>query len=160
MVISYTDRHLMKHIYLQKGDHMYKKILLAVDGSENSLRATEEAVKLAKTESDSIVDILYVNVPPKTAREILLEPSKEEQDKARQARISPVEKILNDAGVKNKVSIVTGEASPTIIQHAKTTEAEIIVIGSRGLNAVQKFVLGGVSNEVVQKATVPVLLVK
>ncbi len=55
---------------------MYKKILLAVDGSENSLRATEEAKKIAKIETDAIVDILYVNVPPKTAREILLEPSK------------------------------------------------------------------------------------
>lgn len=139
---------------------MYKKILLAVDGSENSLRAAEEAAKIAKIEADSIVDILYVNVPPKTAREILLEPSKDEQEKARQARIVPVEKILNDAGVANKVSFVTGEASQTIIDHSKTTDADIIVIGSRGLNAVQKFVLGGVSNAVVQKATMPVLLVK
>lgn len=139
---------------------MYKKILLAVDGSENALRATVEAVKIAKIEPAAVVDILYVNVPPKTAREILLEPSKEEQDKARKIKIQPIEKLLNDAGIKNKTSILTGEASPTIIQHSNITDADIIVIGSRGLNAVQKFVLGGVSNEVVQKAAMPVLLVK
>lgn len=139
---------------------MYKKILLAVDGSDNSLRATEEAAKLAKIESDAVVDILYVNVPPKTAREILLEPSKEEQDAARKNKLHPVEDILTKADIKHKTTILTGEASPTIIQHANVTDADIIVIGSRGLNAVQKFVLGGVSNEVVQKATMPVLLVK
>ncbi len=139
---------------------MYRKILLAVDGSENSLRATEEAAKLAKIESDATVDILYVNVPPKTAREILLEPSKEEQEAARKNKLHPIEEILNKANVNHKTTILTGEASPTIIQHANSTNADIIVIGSRGLNAVQKFVLGGVSNEVVQKAKMPVLLVK
>lgn len=139
---------------------MYKKILLAVDGSENSLRASQEAARLAKTEEDSIIEILYVNVPPKTAREILLEPSKEEQEKARQTKIKPVEEILDKIGAKHTTTILTGEASPTIVEHSKTTGADIIVIGSRGLNVVQKFVLGGVSTEVVQKSLVPVLLVK
>ncbi len=139
---------------------MYKKILLAVDGSDNSLRATVEAAKIAKIENDAIVDILFVNVPPKTAREILLEPSKEEQDAARKNKLHPVEEILSKENINHKTTILTGEASPTIIQHANSTDADIIIIGSRGLNAVQKFVLGGVSNEVVQKATMPVLLVK
>ncbi|WP_018122033.1 universal stress protein [Wohlfahrtiimonas chitiniclastica] len=139
---------------------MYKKILLAIDGSENSLRAAAEAAKLAKADADAVVEIVYVTVPPKTAREILLEPSKEEQEKVRNAKIQPVEKILDDAAVQHKTSIITGEAAPAIVQHSKTAGADIIVIGSRGLNAVQKFVLGGVSNDVVQKATVPVLLVK
>lgn len=139
---------------------MYKKILLAIDGSENSLRAAVEAARLAKTEPQSTVEILYVNVPPKTAREILLEPSKEEQEKAQRNKIKPVEEILDEHNINHKTTILVGDVAYSIVHYANDNHFELVVIGSRGLNAVQKLVLGGVSNTVMNKVHCPILLVK
>ena len=49
---------------------MYNKILLAVDGSDNSVRATKEAVKLASVNASCVVNVLYVADFAKAKQEV------------------------------------------------------------------------------------------
>lgn len=57
---------------------MYRRILLAADGSENSIRAAEEAAKIASLISGSMVEILYVADMSKIKSEVLHSQSSEE----------------------------------------------------------------------------------
>ena len=66
------------------------------------------------------------------------------------------------AGAKGPVHYETliGNAAQQILTAAKKSGCTMIVIGSRGLNAVAEFILGSVSSKVAMYAEVPVLIVK
>ena len=138
--------------------YMYKQILLAVDGSENSLRATEHAVELAKL-SGGKVDLINV-IDFDEARSEMIQTRQSEVDESRRARYQPAVELLEENVLKNEVFVFYGNPGTVIVDHAKENDYDVILIGSRGLNKLQEMVLGSVSNRVVQKATCPVLVVK
>ncbi|MFJ5769831.1 universal stress protein [Psychrobacillus sp. NPDC093180] len=139
---------------------MYGKILLAVDGSKNSLRAATEAVKIASMNSECKVDIVYVADFSKSKKEILHAQGKEELDLSRRQKILPVQELLHAQNISYTTNILRGEPGPTIIKYANDNSFELVVIGSRGLNGLQEMVLGSVSHKVVKRANCPVLIVK
>ncbi len=139
---------------------MYKRILLAVDGSDNSVRAAHEAIKIAANVPDAMIEILYVILPPRTARQILLEPTDEEMAEIKGEILRPIAEKIEAKGITVKKTLLKGEAADTIIEHEHENEYDLLVIGSRGLGAVRKFVQGSVSSRVAEKARCPVLLVK
>ena len=55
---------------------------------------------------------------------------------------------------------LVGNAAQQILTAAKKSEASMILIGSRGMNAVAEFILGSVSSKVAMYAEIPVLIVK
>jgi len=139
---------------------MYKNILLAVDGSENSLRATKEAVKMASLNNKCVIEIVYIVDFAKAKNEVLHAQGKEELELARRKKLEPVEKILKSNELSYKTKIMHGEPGPTIVEYANKEQFDLVVIGSRGLNSLQEMVLGSVSHKVVKRANCPVLIVK
>ncbi|MGM9929132.1 MAG: universal stress protein [Bacillus sp. (in: firmicutes)] len=139
---------------------MYRHILLAVDGSDHSVRATNEAIKLAVVGSDSVIDVLYVIDYDKAKQEVLHTPLKEELDAARRRKLAGIEERLRAHRLSYEVHILHGEPGPTIVEYADREQVDVVVIGSRGLNAFQEMMLGSVSHKVVKRAKVPVLVVK
>lgn len=139
---------------------MYKRILLAADGSKNALRAAEEAGKLALLMPEAVVEVLYVIDQAKVREEVMRASSQAELEENRNRRLEPVLDLLINRHVPYRSSIVHGDPGPTIVQYAAKHRIDLIVIGSRGLNALQEFVLGSVSHKVVKRAGCPVLVVK
>lgn len=139
---------------------MYKHILIAADGSDNSVRAANEAVKLARMSTDTFVEVLLVIDPDRIRDEVLHSPNHEEIEFYRQERLQPVLDVLSGAELQPKLTTVKGEPGPTIVKYADANNVDLIVIGTRGLNALQEFVLGSVSHKVVKRAHCPVLIVK
>ncbi|MDA2582063.1 universal stress protein [Bacillus cereus] len=139
---------------------MYKKILLAVDGSEHSLRATQEAVKIASLINDCKVEIVFVVDFSKVKNEVLHAQGKEELDLSRRKRLLPIEEKLVSNGVSYEIKILHGEPGPTIVDYANREIFDLVVLGSRGLNALQEMVLGSVSHKVAKRVQCPVLIVK
>ena len=139
---------------------MYKRILLAVDGSENSLRATDEAVKIASLTEDSVIEIIYVVDFEKVKADVLHSQSKTELDYSRRKHIAPAEEKIKAANVNYEIKIFNGYPGPKIIEYANDEAVDMLVIGSRGLNAFQEMILGSVSHKVVKRANCPVLIVK
>ncbi|MCI4252657.1 universal stress protein [Bacillus sp. CCB-MMP212] len=137
---------------------MYKKILLAVDGSEHSLRATQEVVKIASLINDCKVEIVFVVDSSKAKNEVLHAQGKEELDLSRRKRLLPIEEKLVSNGVSYE--ILHGEPGPTIVDYANREIFDLVVLGSRGLNALQEMVLGSVSHKVAKRVQCPVLIVK
>lgn len=139
---------------------MYKKIFLATDGSEHSKRATENAIHIAKCSDGAKMEIIYVVDPNRAKSETLSNWNSGDIDDTRKKRVVEVEKMAKEAGVSYEIHILNGEPGPTIVEYANNNKADVVIIGSRGLNALQEFVLGSVSHKVAKRANCPVLIVK
>jgi len=139
---------------------MYKKILIAVDGSEHSLRATDEAVKIANLMHQSVIEVVLVAEFSQAKSDVLHSQGKDELELSRRQQILPVEEKLNAHDLNYEIKILHGEPGPNIIKHANEGDFDLVVIGSRGLNVFQEMVLGSVSHKVVKRVDCPVLIVK
>ena len=139
---------------------MYQHILLAADGSENSLRAAKEAVKIAKLNPDTMVTIIFVIDMVKVKTEVLHASSNEGLYMERRQKIVPIEQLFQDEQIKCQVEMIHGSPGPEIIKYANTQNVDLVVIGSRGLNSLQEMVLGSVSHKVMKRVQCPAMIVK
>ena len=140
---------------------MFKKILLAADGSEHSLRAAGKAAELAKLAGDgAVVEIVYVVDFETEKNDVLRNIDQENIKEERQRRLQLTEGKIAAVGVKYKTTIMHGEPGPSLVNYANENNFDVVVLGSRGLNALQEMVLGSVSHKVVKRAHCPVMIVK
>ncbi|MFS0725594.1 universal stress protein [Paenibacillus sp. 1P07SE] len=139
---------------------MYPRILLAADGSENAVRAAREAAKIASLTPETVVEILYVADMDKAKKEVLHAQSQDELDYKRRQKLVPIVNEFASKNVTNKIKIITGDPGPAIVEYANKEKVDLVILGSRGLNALQEFVLGSVSHKVVKRAQCPVMIVK
>ncbi|MCC2251826.1 MAG: universal stress protein [Bacillota bacterium] len=138
---------------------MFQKILLAADGSEHSVRSAKQAIELAEKFS-SLVEVVYV-IDGQTAKaDVLHATDKLEIEKKRKEKLKVVENLLIAAEIEYDIAILHGEPGPTIVSYANDNAFDCVVIGSRGLNNLQTFILGSVSHKVAKRVNCPVMIVK
>jgi len=139
---------------------MYQHILLAVDGSDHSVRAAEEAIKIAQLSPDSQVEVVFVADFGKIKDDVLHTEGTAGLEVARRKRLAPVEEKLEAAAISYVVTILRGEPGPMIVEYANKKHVDLTVIGSRGLNSLQEMMLGSVSHKIAKRVKCPVLIVK
>ncbi len=139
---------------------MYKRILVAVDGSENSRRAAKHAAQLASLCKDVTVEILYILEFDRTHSDVLDNAGSDDLHIDRKKQLSPIEEAFEQHQVPYKLVIKHGDPGPTIVNFANSSVFDLVVLGSRGLNSFQEMVLGSVSHKVAKRVTAPVLIVK
>ena len=140
---------------------MFKKILLAADGSNHSLRAAGKAVELAKLAGeDAVIEIIYVVDFETEKNDVLRNSDPEAIKEERKRRLQLTEGKVTAAGVKSKTTIMHGEPGPAIVSYTNENAFDLVVIGSRGLNSLQEMVLGSVSHKIAKRVQCPVMIVK
>jgi len=139
---------------------MFQKILLAWDGSEHSKRAAEKAVELTKIGEESLLEIIYVLDGEKAKSEVLQNWNSADIQDLRLKKFQWIEDFANESGIKYSTKTLYGEPGPSIVKYANKENVDLVIIGSRGLNALQEFVLGSVSHKVAKRANCPVMIVK
>ena len=82
----------------------------------------------------------------------------EEQERIHE--LADAKKALTEKGVSAKVVERKGDAAAMIIEEAEKEGTDMIVMGTRGLNGAQRWLLGSVSSRVVQHAPCNVLVVR
>ncbi|MDF2557910.1 MAG: universal stress protein [Bacillales bacterium] len=139
---------------------MYKKILVAYDGSEPSLRAVEHAVSLAKMYKSEKITLLQAiqNVPMNDP--LFIVHYYQFEDDANGATFEPAENILNAEGIPFETKMLHGEPGMLVTQVAKDNNYDLIVVGGTGKGLIKKAILGSVSSYVTTNAKCPVLVVK
>lgn len=137
-----------------------EKILLAVDGSDNSLRATEEAAKIASLLPESMIELVYVADFSKAKSDVLHTDGKEALELSRRKKLFPMEEQLQAKKITHEVVVLHGDPGTTIVEYANRNAFDLVVIGSRGLNVLQEMVLGSVSHKVMKRVNCPALIVK
>ena len=93
------------------------KIAVAIDGSDNALRAARHAITLAQHFPGAQLEFIYVKDYNKAKDERLLSQSEESLVLKRQQKIDPVLELAHDAGVKAKMTILKGNPSQEIIKY-------------------------------------------
>lgn len=136
-----------------------KKILVALDGSKNSVRALSKAIELAKNSGASITGISVIQVFPTemgTVRtRIGIAMSKRYKNFVRVAKMMCTKKQVKFHGV-----IEYGEEGRTIVSFAYKNKYDLIVVGSRGMGKIKETFFGSTSNYVLHSSKIPVLIVK
>lgn len=153
---------------------MYKKILVALDGSEPSKHALKHAVSLANTYDAKLILIAVVQrvmipiFPDEGYGAIPLSAAKDMaqyQDKMRvmyQNILREAEEKIREEypRVKFESILKEGRPSATIVEQAESDDVDIIVIGCRGIGGYTGWILGSTSRRVVDSCTKPILVVK
>lgn len=141
-----------------------RKILVLLDGSKNSFRALDQAIILARANNSAITGLNVVSFytmgfQPFTSITIH----------------SPIEKILEkeslqfmeqaklrcaENGVLFSSRIIHGPEGRTIVSFIKKNKFDLIVVGSRGRGSTREIFLGSVSNYVIHRTRIPILVVK
>lgn len=145
------------------------KILLAVDGSEFSDAAIDEVIRRPWPPQSEVKIITAIETPMIVG--IGLEPwpvnyFEELQKTARKAARTVIDKSvrkLNEAADKTlKISheIISGPPSQVIVEEAESWGADLVVMGSRGLGAWNRLLLGSVSSAVIHHAKCSVEIVR
>jgi len=141
---------------------MFKHLLLAIDGSDHANRAAQKAVELATLEGSGKVEILYVVAGDKSKSDVLKYGDSDSASRKRKQMLVPYEEMMNQAGIEYTTTVLHGSngAAESIIDHANKGSYDALIIGSRGLGAVQQMVLGSVSHKVMKHVKAPILMVK
>ncbi len=137
---------------------MYKHILLAVDGSENSFRAAQDAVKIASKET--IIELISVIPAEGITTEITHAGTLDNFEANHRQKFAKEETFVNENHPNVKVTIEHGPAGRIISNYANKNGVDLVVIGCRGLNPMQEMVFGSVSTYVTKNANCSTLLVK
>lgn len=140
---------------------MFKKILLAADGSDHSVRAAKKAAELAKLSGrDAEITVVYVIDGQTSKVDVLHNPDRTVVEEKRRLRLHPVTSLFNSEDLNFKLEKLLGEPGPAIVEYANKNEFDVVVVGSRGLNGLQEMVLGSVSHKVAKRVKAPVMIVK
>lgn len=152
-------------------DPLFSKILVAFDGSEPSKRALDLA---AKTAAMFKGELIILTVVPRVTLPIFAE---EGVGSLRAADIDGYDAKMNELyrislekaetevrtrypNLKFEALLLKGRPSATIVEEAEKREANLIIIGSRGLGGIVGWILGSTSRNVVDQCTKPILIVK
>ena len=144
------------------------KVVLGVDGSKYGQWATEWVARLPLANRPKVVAVHALDLVGLQAP-VMVQPmiignrpfiQAEAKRLVREAkRIAAETKVsLASLDVEGKVRIERGAPAPTLLKHAR--RGDLVVIGSRGLSAIDRFMLGSVSLKVTQHAQSSVLVVK
>ena len=140
------------------------KMLLPVDGSENSLRAVQQVIAMKEQYSEPIeVHLLNVQLPVASGAVKMFISQQQLNDFYRDegvAALKDARALLDQAGVSYQHHIGVGDLAGTITSYAKDKQCRQIVIGTRGRGSLAGALLGSVTTKVIHLADVPVLLIK
>jgi nucleotide-binding universal stress UspA family protein len=142
---------------------MFKTILLCSDGSDHALRAIHAGADLARkyeaelillttAETNSSVGRTYTSLQLSNQIDTILEAQEEIESRS--------SALLTSLGVEFRTRREQGHPVDRIITVAGDEEADLIVMGARGLSTFSALLVGSVSAGVVQHAPCPVLIVK
>lgn len=148
--------------------NLRKKILVAIDGSPQSDKAAEEAVRMAagnpsKFKSKIFAMLVLPSAPTSTYTDFLpTRPitEKEEWEELRQRIFYVIEKDASEYAIPLDTMVVYGDPADELIKFAERESIDVIIIGSSGKGFLKRKLLGSVSTKVVNQARCSVYVVR
>ena len=145
---------------------MFSAIVVGTDGSETAGKAVLQATELARQVGAS-VSLVSAYEPVSSNR---LREEKREVPKDLEWMVNPREDVeatlkeaaesVERAGVKVDTFAREGDAADAILDVAEETNADLIVVGNKGMTGTKRFLLGSVPNKVSHHAPCSVLIIR
>jgi nucleotide-binding universal stress UspA family protein len=134
-----------------------KRILVGVDGSDNSLRAVRMAAEVGTPFGSEIV-LLNVLQPTESAYYTGM-PTTEAAERAKgEEKLYRARTVCEEAGLTTEMKVMLGNPAEAILDLSEQG-FDLVIVGSRGMSGLARFLMGSVSSRVVQFSKVPVMVV-
>jgi nucleotide-binding universal stress UspA family protein len=145
---------------------MYQRILAPIDGSETAQRALGFALSLAREVGAELIPLFVIDAPIVAYEAPGIDPSivrgaLQEQGQHLKAES---EALMQRENVRGAARVVEadkpgGDVAERILEEARATRCDLIVMGTHGRRGVKRFVLGSVAERLVRMSCCPVLLI-
>jgi nucleotide-binding universal stress UspA family protein len=143
---------------------MFRKILVAFDGSVTARNALFKAIELKQVFEESVLEVIHVfQVANFVMSDTVIAGPAMMQDELYQAAediVAEARQLISPLSHATASILDGGAPARVILDYAEAHGFELIIVGSRGLGSIKELLLGSVSSEVVQHAKIPVLVIK
>src|SRR5881396_2555616 len=138
----------------------FRKLLVAVDGSEASNRALDAALELAQLAGGSIVALAIEGPLPAYAATVgEVDEVKREKDQFFTALAARAREQAEHSGIELEVALRAGHAAEVISHFAEAGGYDLVVLGHRG-HFLRDHLLGSTADRVAEHAPCPVMIVR
>lgn len=138
-----------------------KRIVVGFDGSEHGRRALERAADIAKLRGARLAVVSSAQLSrlmrDPSGSVSALDPAELEE---RETALAEAKSFVAEQGIEADFVEGKGDPADVLVQEAEDSGADLIVVGTRGLGAPQRWLLGSVSTKVVHHAPCDVLVVR
>jgi nucleotide-binding universal stress UspA family protein len=141
---------------------MYKIVVVGTDGSSRAEKAVDEAIDLARSENARLHLVAAFSANERHWEQI--------QSSAMTSRVGlgeVAEQVLartakraEEQGVQVEYSAVEGDPAEVLLEVADRQNADLIVVGNKGMTGARRFFLGSVPNKVIHHAPCGVMVVR
>ena len=132
---------------------------MPLDGSKNSIRGLDNAISIARACHAVITGVYIIPIYPKSIFDSLM-PYYIHPEKEAKKFMAVAKRRAAQNGIVFKSKIITGSPTCEIQDLAKSKKYDMIVVGARGRGSIKETFLGSVSNAIVHKSRIPVLVTK
>jgi nucleotide-binding universal stress UspA family protein len=136
-----------------------KKILVPIDGSKNSIRGLDNAISIARNCHATITGLYVLPTYPRNIADAII-PFFLHPEKEARKFLADAKKRAAQKGILFKSKIIWGSPTCEIQEIVNSKKFDLIVIGARGMGSLKELFLGSVSNVIVHKSKIPVMVVK
>ncbi|MFI4956247.1 MAG: universal stress protein [Gammaproteobacteria bacterium] len=145
---------------------MFKRILVAIDGSEVSTNALQHAINLAQEQHATLCILNVIDEYMPSTGDTIIDIDKFAQalNELSQQILDNATKMARQASIEFEVKSsllepLQGRIADRIVEIATEWKTDLIVIGSHGRHGFQRLLLGSVADTVIRITTIPVLLI-
>ena len=138
---------------------MIKNILVPVDGSDGSDKAVAQAIGMAEIYGAKLKFLYVANINQLAINAALSQAILEAVTKAGKTILDRAENMV-PSGIEKESFSETGSPAAVILEFEDKLNADLIVMGSRGLGVVKGILLGSVSQYIIERSKCPVLVIK
>ncbi len=147
----------------------FSRIITPVDGSEPSKRSAKKAIYLAKKMNIELIALYVVHVPlsayvgPPYSPVIYTDDTEIKEIRKKMKKegallLDEIEQMASKSGLKITKKVIEGSPDEEIIKISK--KDDLIVMGAKGISAIDRIFLGSVSEKVLHNATSSVMIVR
>ncbi|WP_020619731.1 universal stress protein [Paenibacillus daejeonensis] len=141
----------------------YHNLLVAYDGSEQSIRALKTGIEMARSWNAKLEVVHVFDIPMLIVGEAMIPPPVENSVAIAQEAdnlAAEAQSILSASDVQAEVTVLQGDPGRRVIEMAEEKGIDLIILGSRGISGIKEMFLGSVSNYIVKHSNIPLHILK
>ncbi len=142
---------------------IFKHILVPYDGSDPSAKALDKAIQFVKSDPSIHLTVAHVvNLQPVFIADMTIYQPEGYQEQIKEHGNAILDKIKHSLGElpHSDVVVLAGSPAEAIVDYSENNDCDLIIMGSRGLGAIREIMVGSVSHNVIQHASIPVMIMK
>ncbi len=147
--------------------HTYSRILLFAEGSETGMKASRDAIALARDEEATLIIAAVVDTA--TLKQLLsyhifveeeMEEYDEELEESCRRQLNYIAGLAEDADVKNRTVLLRGACHSVLLREQKERDADLLVMGAFRASTRKRDLMANEKQLIIDEIPCPVLLVR